>query len=114
MITHVREYDFVRSDGTTVHIGPDDIRKDDEHRHKYNDAMAEFLDTLGLDYADEDCGDVEWDVFVMRFGKRLLMTNDRGFVYCEKRRNEDEAKAIFVSIEKDYYKWCEECDEEEQ
>lgn len=78
---------------------------------KYDSGMAELLDILGLDYCDEDAGSVEWDVHVMRFGKRLLFTDDRGFVWCEKRTTEAEAKEAFEKVETAYGEWADETDD---
>lgn len=99
---------WTQADGTVVEPYAEDIRYKDSHRHKFGDAIAEYLYTKGLDYADQDTGSVEWDVFIMRFGKRLLINDDRGFVWCETFPSEAEAIAAFEEIDAAYAKWEEE------
>lgn len=110
MIFHHMEYDYWTKDGRHLTNGPEEIRYNEPHRTKYDSAMAEVLDYLGLDYADEDTGDCEWNVHVMRFGKRLLYSTDRGFVECEKFDSEQSAKDWFDHLEREYCKWLDECE----
>jgi hypothetical protein len=90
----------------------EEIRSADD-RHKYDSAMAEFLDTIGADYEDESTGDVEWAEYVQRFGKRLLFTDDRGFVSCERFATVDLARARFDEIETAYNEWSREPEDED-
>ena len=87
-------------------VGTFEVLNDDEHRHKYNSSMAELLDTLGEDYCDESTGSVEWSEYVQRFGKRLLFTDDRGFVDCEKYGSVEEAVLMFTKNADAYADWC--------
>lgn len=79
------------------------ITYNDSHRHKYDSAMAEYLDTVGED--DDWTGDVEWIEYVQRFGKRLLFTDDRGFVTCERYPSEADAIESFETIDAAYNEW---------
>lgn len=83
----------------------EDIRATDPHRHKYDNAMAEYLDFIGADYEDESTGSVEWCEYVQRFGKRLLITDDRGFVTCDKYATEDAAREVFGRADVAYGEW---------
>lgn len=78
-------------------------------RHKYSSAMAEYLDVKGLDFADQDTGDVESPVgFVARHGRRLVVTDDRGFVDCVTYMSADDAKAVFDAADGVYCAWSDE------
>jgi len=81
----------------------DDIRLTDPHRHKYNSAMAEYLDS-GLD-ADQSTGGVDWHGHVGLFGKRLLHTAARGFVSVEKFPTKAAAVERFDAIDAEYSAW---------
>jgi len=81
-----------------------EIKLTDLHRHKYLSAMAEYLSYC--DGEDEWTGSVEWDVYVQRFGKRILFNDDRGFVWVDKFASEDEAKAQFMLIAEAYHPWA--------
>jgi hypothetical protein len=83
---------------------PYEIRHTDPHRHKFGSAMAEFLYTLD---DDESTGCTEWAEYVQRFGKRLLFSDDRGFVACERWPSEADARKRFDEIERAYCKWVE-------
>lgn len=83
-------------------------------RYKFGgDPMAEYLGMLGLDGTDEDTGSVEWDVFVMRFGKRIVLEDDRGFVWVEKHETEEDAKRAFNRWESAYWHWLDQEDDEQ-
>jgi hypothetical protein len=86
----------------------DDIRWIDRYRHKYDSAMAEWLDS-GPE-ADESTGSVEWHGHVSRFGKRLLHSDDRGFVTVERFSTEAEAIERFNVIDDEYSAWMDEDD----
>ena len=78
-------------------------------KYKYGgDTMAEYLDHV--DGEDDWTGSVEWDVYVRRFGKRLLLTDDRGFVWVQKYATAAECQEAFASIDAAYCKWSEEND----
>jgi hypothetical protein len=80
----------------------EDIRLSDQHRHKYDSAMAEFLDTLD---ADETTGSVDWRGFVGRYGKRLLHEDDRGFVSVERYPTVADAVERFETLDAEYCTW---------
>lgn len=85
-----------------------EIRKTDKHRHKYDSAMAEFLDLLGMDYADEDAGEVEFaDGHAMRFGRRILWSDDHGFVSCDTYDNETAARSVMERYRWEWNAWAE-------
>lgn len=88
----------------------DDIRYSDPHRHKYDSAMAEYLD--GLD-ADESTGDVDWHGHVSRFGKRLLHHDDRGFVSVERYPTVAAAVERFEVIDAEYGAWLDLSDDDD-
>lgn len=87
----------------------DDIRLTDPHRHKYDSAMAEYLDS-GYDY-DDATGDVSWHGFVRRFGKRLVHEDDYGFVTVERYATEAEAIERWETIDAEYGEWLDANDE---
>lgn len=109
MICHALEWDYTAPDGTVTHIGPEDIRAVDPTRHKYADGMAEYIGVMLMGDADRDCGSVEWDVWCGQYGKRLLLNDDRGFVWVQKYATEEDASADYDRIE---LAWCEYEDEE--
>lgn len=82
-------------------------------KYKYGgDPMAEYLDMLAGDGGqDDETGEVDWQYWVAKFGKRLLFTDDRGFVWVEKYKDEVSAKGVFESIGEEYGDWLNENDE---
>ena len=62
------------------------VRATDPYRHKYSDAMAEYLDHLAMDgahdstegHAEASCG------WFLQFGKRILRGDNQGFVWTER------------------------------
>jgi hypothetical protein len=72
--------------------------------HKFGgDKMAAALYLLANESGqDEETGNVDWDFWVGRFGRRLLFEDSNGFVWVQKFQNEDEAKGYFADIEADY------------
>lgn len=97
-------------DGYTNTLGryvdlTEDIRWTDTHWGKYSDGMANYLSRLD---ADEATGEDEWSAFVQRFGKRLLFSDDRGFVTVEKYASVDDAKTRFNEIDSAYGEWLDE------
>jgi hypothetical protein len=75
------------------------IRKTDRFRHKYGDAMAEYLDTC-LDGPDDVVGDCDgpYGYYCGRYGKRLLFTDSFGFVSVDTFRSAGDALAVFDAI----------------
>lgn len=94
------------------------VRSVDQHRHKYSDAIAEWLD-YHPDHEDESTGDVESPTgYVARFGRTLLVTDSRGFVDRDTYRTEQEARERYTDCEENYTLWqsggyaaevCEDC-----
>jgi hypothetical protein len=57
--------------------------------------MTEYFYDLALDGEfDEEAGSVEWGGRCARFGKRVLLEDDRGFVTLRKFSSPREAKAF--------------------
>jgi len=86
----------------------DDIRWTDRYRHKYGSAIAEYLGTVegGTIVADEDTGSVEAPTgWVGRFGRRLMIEDDRGFVSVERFDTEADAIERFEAIDAEYGAW---------
>jgi hypothetical protein len=67
--------------------------------------LAYVLDFAGPDYADEETGSTEWDGYLMRFGRVLLWSDDRGFKTAEILDNEDVAKRVFDQLDAQYGNW---------
>ena len=73
------------------------IRKTDSYRHKYGDAMAEYLDTC-LE-PDDVVGDTDGPYdYCARHGKRLMFTDSQGFVSVDTYRSVGDALAVFDAI----------------
>ena len=79
-----------------------EIRLNDTHRHKFFSAMAAYLYEIE---DDEWTGSTEWTEYVQRFGKRLLFTDDRGFVTDEKYPTVDAAISRFYEIDAKFGDW---------
>lgn len=81
------------------------VRLTDQYRHKYSDAIAEWLD-MHPDYEDESTGDTEAPTgYVARFGRTLLTTDSRGFVDRDTYRTVEEARRALDDIADEYYSW---------
>lgn len=82
----------------------DEIR-DTVSPHKFGgDKMAAALWLLSLESGqDEETRDAcDWLCWVARFGRRLLVVDSPGFVYCWKYKTEAEAVEEFDAIDNDY------------
>ena len=88
------------TDGTT-------ITRSDPNRHKFADGMSEYLHALSMDgRQDEDCGDVECPTgWFARFGKRILFTDDRGFVWTENYDDSFGAGQVYDALVAYYCAW---------
>lgn len=77
------------------------IKLTDPHRHKYDSAMAEYLDYLGMNGAyDSQGGNVESPVGAFqRFGRRILRGDDRGFIWVETWPEPQAAEQVFDALE---------------
>lgn len=87
-----------------AHSLAQDISFRNNYWGKYDSPMAEYLDRIGE--GDEVTGSVDWAEYVQRFGKRLLFSDDRGFVTVEKYASVAEAKTRFDEIDEAYCAWC--------
>lgn len=74
--------------------------------------LAMVLDYAGPNYADEETGSTEWGEHVLRFGRLLMGTDDRGFRTVVTHPDEDAAKAEFKKLDDAYSEWAavEDCD----
>lgn len=75
--------------------------------HKFGDsraAAALWLSSLESGQ-DEETGSTEWDVWVARFGRRLLCCDDQGFVWVNTFPTEHEAQAAFNKVDAEYAEW---------
>lgn len=113
MIFSSMAYEYVSSNtGETIKVpAPEITWKAPERSYgKYDCAMAEYLDIFGD--GDDETGSTEWYEHVMRFGRRLLFTDDNGFVTCERFGDEGKAKERFEEIDIAYSEWRDEGEEE--
>ena len=84
------------------------VRSVDTHRHKYNDAMSEYIDLRGShdSWFDTTSGDVEsptgWFALV---GKRILYHDERGFVWVVKYGDAFGARQVFDAMSHLYDVW---------
>lgn len=74
--------------------------------------LAYVLDYAGRDYADDETGSTEWSTYILRFGRVLLCTDDRGFVDATIYPDEETAKIVFERAEDAYSQWDEDTFEE--
>lgn len=92
-----------------------DIRVHDPHRHKYADALAEYVDLHADRFYDNASGDVEcptgWFAIV---GRRLIRHDDRGFVWVETYADKDGAERVFDALNALYCAWGDEDAEDDE
>lgn len=83
------------------------IRLTDPRRHKYADAMAEYLSDLAMDGGqDQDSGDVECPTgWFARFGRRILVGDERGFVWVEVWPEPLAAEQVYNAMQRYYDEW---------
>ena len=81
----------------------DEITRTDENRHKFADAMAEYLWGLTMDSSqDDERGNVdEFGIWGARFGRHVLFTDSRGFVWRDRYSTEREADDALAELEAD-------------
>lgn len=78
------------------------ITKTDSTRHKYADAISEYLDNAELDWS----GSVECPTGAYALaGRRIVFTDDRGFVWTETYPDADGAEQVFDALELYYCDW---------
>lgn len=84
-----------------ITLSGESIRRTDPHRHKFADAMSEYLyDLLLQGGEDEWTGSVESVTgHVARFGRRLLFEDGRGFVMCDTYPEVRGAVQVFEAIQ---------------
>ena len=91
---------------TTSHSGERiEIRRTDPNRHKYADALAEYIDTAC--YLDTYSGDVEsptgWFALV---GRRIIVHDSRGFVHVETFPEPWGALQVYDAMDALYCAWA--------
>jgi len=68
------------------------------------DAFAEWLSTQHPDFYG---GNVESPTgWFGLYGKRIVINDDRGFIYCERHDSTDGARRRFEELETIYSDWC--------
>lgn len=85
------------------------IQQTDPHRHKYNDAMSEYMDHIGGMRMLFDTTTGESDApmgHVALFGKRLLFHDERGFVCHDKYPSNESAQQVYYAIDAWYGEWA--------
>lgn len=81
---------------------------------KYDSPMSAYLESLYMDgAADEDSGSVEWEYHAARFGRRVLCSDDRGFVWSFRCATEETARRFLTLTSWEYAGW-EEMEEESE
>jgi len=86
--------------------------KRSDSRYKYDSAMAEYLSYKDVQmFSDRESGDVECPTgYFAQFGRRILVSNDRGFVWVEVWPSEESAEQVFYAMEHYYSVWSDEED----
>lgn len=89
------------------HGNPVHITKTDPHRHKYADAMAEYLDWLSAESMERGSGDAECPTgWFVQFGRRILVGDERGFVWVEVWPEEAAATQVYEAMDLYYSQWA--------
>lgn len=89
---------------------PETITYNDSYRHKYDSAIAEYIDLCG--WSDASTGDVDsFGAHVALVGKRLVFTDDRGFVSCDRYPSKRMAEQVFDAIDYSYLRATDEDEE---
>ena len=85
----------------------EEIRLIDPYRHKFADAMSEYLWLLSMDSGwDDQSGDVECSTgWFARFGKRLLFSDSQGFVGHDRFADEAACIAQYDLLATEYADW---------
>lgn len=85
----------------------DSIRVSDV-RHKYSSAIAEYCWVTCLGGCSDDVtGSDDFGLTVSRLGRRLVCSDEQGFVWVERFVTERQAIVAFLGIDEDYGKWSE-------
>ena len=85
-----------------------EIRKTDAHRHKFQSAIDQYMYVMcdiGHDYSGDSECPTGW---FARFGRRILFTDDRGFVWSEKYPEERSAEQVYTALDLYYAEWSDE------
>ncbi len=79
----------------------------DPYRHKFADAITEYVYDDMDSWADRGSGDEESPVgwFAPVGSKRIIRGDERGFVWMEKFGNEYERDLVYHALEGVYYAW---------
>ncbi len=101
------------NNGRGFDFAPGLIINQETAKHKFGgDPMAEYLWEATMDGGqDDDTGEIDWDCWVAKFGKRLLFTDDRGFVWCKRHFTEELAAEEFDFIASKYGEWLDQNEE---
>ena len=81
---------------------------------KYTDAFTEYLADLAMENMERGSGDVECPTgYFVRLGKRIMFTDDRGFVWHERYPSERSAEQVEQALDNYYCEWADEEEEDE-
>lgn len=84
-------------------LNGDDIRRTDPYRHKFADAMSEYL--YGLDHDDRDGDSTDYGLWFARVGRWIVWEQSTGAVGATKFETEDEARRFFTDESANYGRW---------
>lgn len=80
-------------------INGNDIRLSDPHRHKFADALTEYVYDDTDRWVDHASGDAESPIgWFAQCGKRILRGDSQGFVWVERFGNDHEADMIVRAL----------------
>lgn len=83
------------------------IVKSDPHRHKFNDALTEYVYGQMDGWSDNSSGDAECPAgwYAKVGGRRLIRGDERGFVWMETFGNESDRDCIYQALDGAYWAW---------
>lgn len=83
---------------------------------KFSSAFTEYLSDLAMTNMEHGSGDVECPTgYFVQLGRRVLFTDDRGFVWHETYNDERGARQVCDALERYYAEWSYmDCDDEEE
>lgn len=89
------------------------ITRTDPHRHKFADTLTEYMyDGLVDMWADRSSGEGECPTgWFAQMGRRILMGDDRGFVWHETYPDKEGATFVFDALDFYYGIWADEDEE---
>lgn len=99
---------MITNDGNSIRVS--------DSRHKYDSALAEYIDSDPIAHTSDDNGDVEaptgW--FAKAGSKRILHNDTRGFVWVSGRYSTSAIRDIaYETLENEYNEWLDTDDESE-